>query len=353
MFTASHNPGEYNGIKLCLSGAAPVGEDTGLGQVRHLAEEGVPPAGSTGAVGHSDVVSDFVDHMLSFIDPFSLSALRVAVDAANGMAGKMVPPLFDRLPVEVIPIFFELDGAFPNHPADPIQVANLAELRRVVIEEKADIGLAFDGDADRVFLVDEKTEPVSGSLTTALVADRILDKEPGASIIHNLICSRVVRETIEEKGGVPIRSRVGHSFIKKTMAETGAAFGGEHSGHYFFRDNFRADSGLICSLFVLEALSDEGKPFSEVLEKYRRYWNSGEINSEVRDQDAKMKELAEAYSDGMQDWLDGLTVEFDGWWFNVRPSNTEPLLRLNVESKDETSGIKKTQEILDAIRRSG
>lgn len=353
MFTASHNPGEYNGIKLCLAGAAPVGEDTGLREVRRLAEEGVPPAGGVGAVGQSDVISDFVEHMLTFIDAGSLKPLRVAVDAANGMAGKMVPLLFERLPVEVVPIFFELDGTFPNHPADPIQISNLADLRRVVIDEKADIGLAFDGDADRVFLVDEKAEPVSGSLTTALVAAKVLDKEPGATIIYNLICSRVVRETIEGKGGVPIRSRVGHSFIKKVMAETGAAFGGEHSGHYFFRDNFRADSGLICSLFVLEALSQEGKPFSEVLEEYRRYWNSGEINTEVTDQDAKMKELAETFSDGMQDWLDGLTVEYDDWWFNVRPSNTEPLLRLNVESTDEAHGVQKTEEILGLIRRSG
>ncbi|MBW3589632.1 MAG: phosphomannomutase/phosphoglucomutase [Actinobacteria bacterium] len=352
MFTASHNPGHYNGIKLCLAGAAPVGQDTGLADIRRIAEEGVDPADSTGAVGQRDVLNDFVEHLLTFIDPSVLRPLKVVVDAANGMAGKMVPPVFERIPVELVPLYFELDGTFPNHPADPIQLENLTALRKSVIDEGADVGLAFDGDADRVFLVDETADPVSGSLTTALVAAMVMDKEPGATIIHNLICSRVVPETIAEKGGTAIRSRVGHSFIKKVMAETGAAFGGEHSGHYFFRDNFRADSGLICALFVLEAISREGRPFSEVLAPYRRYWNSGEINTEVLDQDAKMKELADAYSDGEHDWLDGLTVNYREWWFNVRPSNTEPLLRLNLEASDEAFGKTKTEEIIEVIRRN-
>lgn len=350
MFTASHNPGEYNGIKLCLAGAAPVGEETGLAEVRRLAEKGVPPAERAGVVAERDVLDAFAQHLLNLVSPALIKPLRVAVDAANGMGGVVVPLVLGKLEVEIIPLFFELDGSFPNHPADPIQVDNLRDLRDAVIEVRADLGLAFDGDADRVFLVDEKAEPVSGSLTTALVASRILRKEPGASIIHNVICSRVVPEVIEEFGGKPIRTRVGHSFIKQRMAETGAAFGGEHSGHYYFRDNFRADSGLLCALYVLEALSAEERPFSEVLAPFKRYWNSGEINSEVADQDVKMKELSERFSDGTQDWMDGLTVDYATWWFNVRPSNTEPLLRLNVEARDPQIGEERTKEILDVIR---
>lgn len=350
MFTASHNPGEYNGIKLCLAGAAPVGEETGLAEVRRLAEKGVPPAERAGVVAERDVLDAFAQHLLNLVSPGLIKPLRVAVDAANGMGGVVVPLVLGKLEVEIIPLFFELDGSFPNHPADPIQVDNLRDLRDAVIEVRADLGLAFDGDADRVFLVDEKAEPVSGSLTTALVASRILRKEPGASIIHNVICSRVVPEVIEEFGGKPIRTRVGHSFIKQRMAETGAAFGGEHSGHYYFRDNFRADSGLLCALYVLEALSAEERPFSEVLAPFKRYWNSGEINSEVADQDVKMKELSERFSDGTQDWMDGLTVDYATWWFNVRPSNTEPLLRMNVEARDPQIGEERTKEILDVIR---
>lgn len=350
MFTASHNPGEYNGIKLCLAGAAPVGEETGLAEVRRLAEEGVPPAERAGVVAERAVLDAFAQHLLNLVSPGLIKPLRVAVDAANGMGGVVVPLVLGKLEVEIIPLFFELDGSFPNHPADPIQVDNLRDLRDAVIEVRADLGLAFDGDADRVFLVDEKAEPVSGSLTTALVASRILRKEPGASIIHNVICSRVVPEVIEEFGGKPIRTRVGHSFIKQRMAETGAAFGGEHSGHYYFRDNFRADSGLLCALYVLEALSAEERPFSEVLAPFKRYWNSGEINSEVADQDVKMKELSERFSDGTQDWMDGLTVDYATWWFNVRPSNTEPLLRMNVEARDPQIGEERTKEILDVIR---
>jgi phosphomannomutase len=355
MFTASHNPADYNGIKFCLPGAAPVGEDTGLAELRRLAEEGVPPAASPGAVAARDILDEFVEHTLSFIDPGSLKPLKVAVDAANAMAGKMVPPIFDKLPVELIPLFFELDGNFPNHPADPIQIENLAELRATVLENQADLGMAFDGDADRVFFVDEKAEPVSGSLTTALIAARILAKEPGATIVHNLICSRVVPETIREKGGTPIRTRVGHSFVKRVMAETGAAFGGEHSGHYYFRDNFGADTGLVCGLLVLEALSVEDAPMSSVLAPLRRYWNSGEINTPVSDAEKaiKLRELAEWYADGALDWTDGLTVEYPSWWFNVRPSNTEPLLRLNVEAKDAEEGEGKLEEILAIIRHGG
>jgi phosphomannomutase len=349
MFTASHNPPRYNGVKMCLAGAAPIGQDTGLAVIRRLAETDLPPAPTTGTVATLDIVEDFATHVLSFVNTENIKPSTVVVDAANGMAGKMVPPLFRRLPVRLVPLYFELDGSFPNHPADPIQIENLKDLRAAVLDEKADIGLAFDGDADRVFLVDEKAEPVSGSITTALVAARILAKNPGAPIVYNLICSRIVPETILANGGKPIRSRVGHSFIKQIMAETGAAFGGEHSGHYYFRDNFRADSGMIASMFVLEALGTENKPLSEVLAPYRKYWNSGELNTEVADPVAKLKELAEAYADGKLDWLDGLTVDYPDWWFNARPSNTEPLLRLNVEAVSAELGEAKTAELLARI----
>lgn len=351
MFTASHNPGHYNGIKLCLSGAAPVGEETGLAEIRRLAEAELPPAATPGLVAERDVLTEFIEHALSQVKRRGIRGIRVVIDAANGMGGLILPPLFERLSVDLVPLYFELDGNFPNHPADPIQIENLADLRSTVLREHADVGMAFDGDADRVFFVDEKAEPVSGSLTTALVASRVLAKEHGATIVHNLICSRVVPETVIESGGKPVRSRVGHSFVKKVMAETGAAFGGEHSGHYYFRDNYRADSGIICALMVLEALCLERKPASELLAPLRRYWNSGEINTEVFDQDTKMKEIAEAYSDGEQDWTDGLSVDFPDWWFNVRPSNTEPLLRLNVEDREEESGQKRTREILSLIRK--
>jgi phosphomannomutase len=349
MFTASHNPARYNGVKMCLAKAAPIGQDTGLAEVRRGAEADLPPAAARGSVSRLDIVEDFAAHVLSFVDAGRIRPLTIVVDAANGMAGRMIPPLFDRLPVALVPLYFELDGSFPNHPADPIQIDNLADLRKAVLDEGADLGLAFDGDADRVFLVDEKAEPVSGSLTTALVATRVLARNPGAPIVHNLVCSRIVPETILACGGTPIRSRVGHSFIKQVMAETGAAFGGEHSGHYYFRDNFRADSGMIAAMFVLEALSTEGRPLSEVLAPYRTYWSSGERNTEVADQTAKLKELAEAYGDGRQDWLDGLTVDFPDWWFNARASNTEPLLRLNVEAVTRELGEARTAELLDLI----
>jgi phosphomannomutase len=350
MFTASHNPGRYNGIKMCLAGAAPVGQDTGLEEVRRLAEARLPGAPGAGRLEVRDIIGEFADHVVGFVVPERIRPLTVAVDAGNGMAGKLVPPIFDRLPLRLVPLYFELDGTFPNHPADPIQIENIADLRAAVLEAGADLGLAFDGDADRVFLVDEIAQPVSGSLTTALVASRVLAKEPGASIVYNLICSRVVPETIRALGGTPVRTRVGHSFIKKVMAETGAAFGGEHSGHYYFRDNFRADSGLICSLLVLEALSAEGRPMSEVLAPFRRYWASGEINSLVADQSAKLEELAKRYGDGELDFTDGLTVDYPDWWFNCRPSNTEPLLRLNLEAASPELGEEKTAEVLAVIR---
>ncbi len=349
MLTASHNPGKYNGIKMCREKASPIGEESGLRDIRKLAEEGLAPAGTTGTVTEQNVLARFVEHCLRVVDVSKMRPVKVVVDAANGMGGLIVPPVFDRLPVELIPLYFELDGSFPNHPADPIQPDNLVDLIKAIRESGADLGLAFDGDADRVFLVDENGEPASGSLVTALVAGEVLDAEPGASIVHNLICSRVVPEVVREKGGNPIRTRVGHSFIKQVMAETGAAFGGEHSGHYYFRENFRADSGILCALHVMMALSKQSGKMSEVLEPLRRYWNSGEINSVVADQSQALKALGEACSDGRQDWSDGLTVDYDEWWFNARGSNTEPLLRLNVEARDPEFGAARTKQLLGII----
>jgi phosphomannomutase len=292
----------------------------------------VPPAATPGTRSERDVMDDYVGHVRGFVDTASLRPLKVVADTANGMGGLVVPKAFAGLPFDLEVMYPELDGTFPNHPADPIQVENLADLRARVREVGADVGLAFDGDADRVFLVDERGEPVSGSLTTALIAIGVLEKDPGATIIHNLICSKSVPEVVREHGGEPVRTRVGHSFIKAVMAETGAAFGGEHSAHYYFRDNYRADSGLIASLIVLERLSKAGVPLSELLAPLDRYAASGEINTRVDDPAAVIEAVAAHFADLPQDRLDGLTVEGDGWWFNLRPSNTEPLLRLNLEA---------------------
>ena len=352
MFTASHNPPAYNGLKLCRPGAAPVGQDTGLAEIRARAEAAGRPRlpAVRGAVERRDFLDEFLEHLLSFADLSTFRPLVVAADAANGMAGLVVPRLFERLPATLVPLYMELDGTFPNHPADPIQPENQADLRRAVTEHHADLGLAFDGDADRVFLVDERAGDVSGSLVTALVARGMLARNPGARIVHNLICSWVVPETIREHGGEPVRTRVGHSFIKQVMAETGAVFGGEHSGHYYFRDHYRADSGLVAAMVVMDELSKAGVPLSELLAPFRRYHASGEINSEVADQRGTIEELAMAHADGRQDRLDGLTVEYDDWWFNVRPSNTEPLLRLNVEARTEELLAERTAEVLARIR---
>jgi phosphomannomutase len=351
MFTASHNPPRYNGIKLCKTGAAPVGANSGLEEVRDLAaQEPSGTAPSRGKVTTLDLVEEYIDHVLSFVDVDRIAPITVVADAANGMAGLVLERIFDRLPAKLVGLYLDLDGTFPNHPADPIQPENLEDLRRAVLEHSADIGLAFDGDADRVFLVDEKAQGVSGSLVTALVAEAMLEREPGAKIVHNLICSWVVPEVVREHGGEPIRTRVGHSFIKKVMAETGAIFGGEHSGHYYFRDHFRADSGLIAALFVLQRLSEVGVPLSELLARYRRYEASGEINTEVADQAALMERVSEAFADGRQDRLDGLTVQYKDWWFNVRPSNTEPLLRLNVEARSKDLLEEQTNRVLSVIR---
>jgi phosphomannomutase len=350
MFTASHNPPNWNGLKLCREGAAPVGEDSGLMEVRDLADGDVAPGKGKGTVRSRDLREEYVDHVLSFVDADTMAPLTVVADAANGMAGLVLPPIFERLPLKLVGLYLDLDGTFPNHPADPIQPENQEDLRRAVTEHGADIGLAFDGDADRVFVVDEQAQGVSGSVITALVAESMLKREPGAKIIHNLICSWVVPEVIRENGGEPVRTRVGHSLIKKVMAETGAIFGGEHSGHYYFRDHYRADSGMIAALLVLERLSESAIPLSELLAPYRRYHDSGEINSEVVDQEGRIEAVARRFSDGKQDRLDGLTVEYRDWWFNVRPSNTEALLRLNVEARTEELLEEKTREVLSVIR---
>ena len=334
VFTASHNPAGYNGIKLCLSAARPVGADSGLAEMQADLSAG-PQAGggATGTTTTLDLLDAFADHVRSFVDTTTLAPLTVVADTANGMGGLVVPAVFDGLPFDLEVMYADLDGTFPNHPADPLQSANLVPLQERVLATGADIGLAFDGDADRVFLVDEQGRPITGSLTTALVASTVLGHQPGATVIHNLICSRAVPEVITEHGGRAVRSRVGHSYIKELMATEGAAFAGEHSGHYYFADNYRADSGLIAALLVLEALSTSGGTLSDLLTPFDRYAASGEVNFSVDDPAAVSERVSLAYAaTGSQDTLDGLTVDMGTWWFNLRPSNTEPLLRLNLEA---------------------
>jgi phosphomannomutase len=346
MFTASHNPAQYNGLKLCLAGAKPVGQDTGLAEIKAMAAEGLPPAVDPPGGSHRvDLLREFAAHVQSFVDPLALRPLKVVADTANGMGGLVVPVVFEGLPFDLEVLFGELDGSFPNHPADPIQVENLRDLQARVLETGADVGLAFDGDADRVFLVDDQGQPLSGSATTAIVAVSVLEKHPGATILHNCICSKAVPEVVREHGGTPVRTRVGHSFIKAVMAETGAAFGGEHSAHYYFRDNWRADSGAIAALLVLEQLSKAGVPLSELRKPYDRYAASGELNFEVPDPLAVIERVAESYPAEAQDRLDGLTVDLGDWWFNLRPSNTEPLLRLNLEAADQASCAARVDEV--------
>jgi phosphomannomutase len=351
MLTASHNPKQYNGLKFCLAGAKPVGEDTGLREIRSLTEG--PDRGSVaspGTVQERDLLAAYVDHVLSFVDVEAMRPMTVVADTANGMGGLVVPAVMARLPITLHHLYAELDGTFPNHPADPIDPENQKDLKAAVLEHGADVGLAFDGDADRVFLIDEQAQDVSGSLLTALVAIAMLDQEPGAKVVHNLICSWTVPEVIREHGGEPIRTRVGHSFIKQVMADTGAIFGGEHSGHYYFRDNYRADSGLIAAVVALGELSKANAPLSSLLAPLRRYADSGEINSKVDDPTERIEAIAAAFDAGRQDRLDGLTVEFDDWWCNVRASNTEPLLRLNVEARTPELLEAKTAEVLALIR---
>jgi len=354
MFTASHNPAEYNGIKLCLSGARPIGKESGLLIIERYVAEGSPiDFRSVGKESNEDLLTAYVDHLLTLVELSGIRPLKIVIDAGNGMAGHTAPAVFARLNCEVIPLFFELDGTFPNHEANPIDAKNLKDLQKAVKKNGADIGLAFDGDADRCFLVDENGDLVNPSTLTALIADRELKKTPGASIIYNLISSRAVVEIVEENGGKAIRSRVGHSYIKKLMAETGAVFGGEHSGHFYFRDFWRADSGMLAALHAIAALGEVKTPLSKLLKPYSRYISSGEINSQVENAQSAMEEIEAKFgaSAGNEvDHLDGLTVNGDTWWFNVRASNTEPLLRLNVEAKTQARMEKIRDEVLATIR---
>ncbi len=354
MITASHNPAKYNGIKLCREGARPVGADTGLTELRDAAAQGLPPYhGTPGVIVQRDLLSGYAAHLKKLVDLSAIRPLKVVVDAGNGMAGHTVPKVFEGLPLTVVPLYFELDGTFPNHEANPIEPANLRDLQRGVIDAEADIGLAFDGDADRCFVVDERGHIVSPSVLTALIAVRELAREPGAAVIYNLITSRAVPEIITEHGGTPVRTRVGHSFIKARMAETGAVFGGEHSGHFYFRDFWYADSGMLAALHVLAALGEQEAPLSGILAGYGRYVATGEINSEVEDQAAATERVRAEFASRpgiTADGLDGLTITGDGWWFNLRPSNTEPLLRLNLEAADEDTMLRLRDEVLGIVR---
>jgi phosphomannomutase len=355
IFTASHNPAQYNGVKLCLAGARPVGADTGLLQVKAIAQavldgNGPPHADRAGRLSTRNLLSSFVDHVLSFVDLDGLRPMRIVADTANGMGGLVVPAVFDRLPrLELEVMYGELDGTFPNHPADPLQPANQRDLQARVTSGSFDLGLAFDGDADRVFVVDEGGRGLSGSTTTAMLAVNVLRRHPGATILHNLICSKAVPEIIAEHGGIPVRTKVGHSYIKQTMAETGALFGGEHSAHYYFAENYRADSGLIATMLMLAELSLADQPLSVMRKPYERYSSSGEINTQVVDTDVVIERVADHFSAANQDRLDGLTVDFGDWWFNLRPSNTEPLLRLNLEAASRNECDDRVVEVLALI----
>jgi phosphomannomutase len=359
MVTASHNPPQYNGIKLCRAGAKPVGIETGLKQIQALAERPSAPAPVPGSVTPVDLLPGYADFLRKLVDISAIRPLTVAVDAGNGMAGYTVPKVFEGLPITLIPLYFELDGTFPNHVANPIDPDNVRDLQRAVVEHHADIGLAFDGDADRCFVVDERGAIVSPSVLTALIATRELAREPGATIIHNLITSRAVPELIAARGGTAVRTRVGHSFIKAEMARTGAVFGGEHSGHFYFRDFWFADSGMLAALHVLAALGrpapdGHARPLSQLLAEYSRYHASGEINSVVADQAAATARVWESFAGRpgvTTDELDGLTVAADRWWFNLRPSNTEPLLRLNVEADSEAAVTALRDEVLGIVRK--
>ena len=354
MITASHNPARYNGIKLCRAGARPVGAETGLREIQEMVAAGIPAhSGAPGTITECDLLSGYAAHLKTLVDLSGIRPLKIAVDAGNGMAGHTVPKVFEGLPITLVPLFFELDGTFPNHEANPIDPKNLVDLQHAVLSSGADIGLAFDGDADRCFVVDERGEIVSPSVLTALIAVAELAREPGATVIHNLITSRAVPEIVTAHGGTPVRTRVGHSFIKARMAQTNAIFGGEHSGHFYFRDFWFADSGMLAALHVLAALGHQDGPLSELLAQYARYAASGEINSEVTDQAGITAQVHEIYASRpgvTSDDLDGLTVQAPDWWFNLRPSNTEPLLRLNVEAADQATMESLRDEVLGLVR---
>jgi len=353
MFTASHNPAQYNGIKLCFSSARPIGKESGLVTIENFVREGSPIAlRNIGVEKQRNMLEEYVDHLLTLVDIKNIRPLKIIVDAGNGMAGHTAPAIFARLNCEVIPMYFELDGSFPNHEANPLDESTLKDLKQAMIDQKADLGLAFDGDADRCFLVDERGVAVNPSALTSLIAHRELVKHPGASIIYNLISSRAVQEVIDENGGVGLRSRVGHSYIKKMMAESGAIFGGEHSGHFYFKEFWRADSGALAALHAIAALGESDVTMSELLAPYNRYVISGEINSKVEDTQAATERVEKTYASDQVtiDHLDGLTVNGDSWWFNLRPSNTEPLLRLNVEASTQAQMETVRDAVLSLIR---
>jgi phosphomannomutase len=351
MITASHNPAQYNGMKICREQAIALSADSGLQQIRDLAISGdFPPAGRKGAIIKRDITDDYVKHVLSFIDRTKIRPLKIAIDAGNGMAGIIVPKVFAHLPCEIVPLYFELDGRFPNHPANPMEPQNIVDLQQAVREHHADLGVAFDGDADRMFLVDERAQAIGGDIVTALVSLNLLRKHPGSTILYNAICSRSVPELIERAGGRAIRSRVGHSFIKAQMREVNAIFAGEHSGHFYYRDNWFADSGLIAFLLVLELVSIENKPLSELIAPLDTRFRSGEINFAVEDIAGTLKAIEHHYADAQIDHLDGLTVSYPTWWFNLRPSNTEKLLRLNLEADTRALMEEKRDEVIRLIR---
>jgi phosphomannomutase len=358
MFTASHNPAQYNGVKFCHRGAKPIGIESGLATIRDTATQVLagsgPSAGSArGRRSERDMLDEFVEHVLTFVDPTTFRPIRIVADTANGMGGLVVPAVFERLDmIELEVMYGELDGTFPNHPADPLQPANQSDLRARVVSGGFDLGLAFDGDADRVFVVDETGNGLSGSTTTAILAAAVLRSNPGATVLHNLICSRAVPETVREHGGIPVRTRVGHSYIKEMMADTGALFGGEHSAHYYFARNYNADSGLIASLLVIDELCRSEQDLSVLRKPFERYAASGEINTQVDDAHAVIDDISEEYADFQQDRLDGLTVDCGSWWFNLRPSNTEPLLRLNLEATTRADCDRYVADLLSLITRS-
>ena len=354
MFTASHNPAQYNGIKMCLAGAKPIGVESGLVEIEAMTNEFYesPSTGALAPYSELDLMVEWVKHVLSFADSSKFRPLKIVADTANGMGGFIAPKIFAGLPFDVEIMYEELDGTFPNHPADPLDAKNLVDLQKRVLEVGADIGLAFDGDADRVFLIDEKAQPISGSTTTAMVAAAMLKKNPGATILYNLICSKSVPAVIAESGGTAVRTRVGHSYIKQQMAETGAVFGGEHSGHYYYRDNYRADSGIITAMVVLQLLSESSVALSELVAPYDRFAASGEINTQVESPSNSVAVIAQKLkAQGVNvDMLDGMTADYGTWWFNLRPSNTEPLLRLNVEAPNEKECQQRVDEVLQMIK---
>lgn len=351
MITASHNPPEYNGIKMCREEAVPLSGKEGIEQIKEIIlKRDFSNPEKKGEVRNQDIQPDYIQHLLSFIEPQKIKPFKIVADAGNGIAGKVLPDFFSHLPCKLIPMFFELDGSFPNHVPNPMIPENMVPLRKRILEEKADFGVAFDGDADRMFLVDEKGVTLGGDMVAALVAKRLLQKEKGATILYNVPCSRTVREVIQQNGGIPIRTPVGHALIKPLMKKYNATFGGEHSGHFYFRKNYFADSGMIALSVCLELLSEEDKPLSQLVSSIDHYFRTGEINSRVDDIPKKLRTIESYYKDAKIDHLDGITIEYPDWWFNLRPSNTEPLLRLNLEANTRELLEQKKSEVLNLIR---